>query len=75
MTSTAVDFRPLTGTYSIDPAHSRFGFVARHAMVTKVRGQFNDFTGTATIDGDEPANSIGPGDPRGRERRHPQRPA
>jgi polyisoprenoid-binding protein YceI len=57
MTTTAVDFRTLTGTYSIDPAHSRFGFVARHAMVTKVRGQFNDFTGTATIDGDEPANS------------------
>jgi polyisoprenoid-binding protein YceI len=57
MTTTAVDFRPLTGTYTFDPAHSRFGFVARHAMVTKVRGQFNDFTGAASIDGDDPANS------------------
>ena len=34
-----------TGTYAIDPTHSRIGFVARHAMVTKVRGSFNEFTG------------------------------
>jgi len=47
----------LTGTYTIDPAHSRIGFVARHAMVTKVRGSFNDFTGTAAIDGDAPEKS------------------
>ena len=57
MTATAIDFRPLTGTYTIDPAHSRFGFVARHAMVTKVRGQFNEFAGTATIDGENPTKS------------------
>ena len=47
----------LTGTYTIDPAHSRIGFVARHAMVTKVRGAFNDFTGTAVLDGQNPENS------------------
>jgi polyisoprenoid-binding protein YceI len=47
----------LTGTYTLDPTHTRIGFVARHAMVTKVRGSFNDFEGTATIDGDNPANS------------------
>ena len=29
----------LTGDYTIDPAHTRLGFVARHAMVTKVRGE------------------------------------
>jgi polyisoprenoid-binding protein YceI len=57
MTATATDFRTLTGTYTIDPAHSRFGFVARHAMVTKVRGAFNDFEGSATIDGENPTNS------------------
>ena len=51
------DFTALTGTYAIDPAHSRFGFVARHAMVTKVRGQFNDFEGTFTLDGADPAKS------------------
>ena len=39
----------LNGSYTIDPAHSRIGFVARHAMVTKVRGSFNDFEGTAAL--------------------------
>lgn len=39
----------LTGTWTLDPAHTRLGFVARHAMVTKVRGTFNDFTGTAVV--------------------------
>lgn len=38
----------LDGTYVIDPAHSQLGFVARHAMVTKVRGTFSEFEGTAT---------------------------
>ena len=57
MTATTTDFRTLTGTYALDPAHSRIGFVARHAMVTKVRGAFNDVEGSATIDGDNPENS------------------
>ena len=30
----------ITGDYTIDPSHTRLGFAARHAMVTKVRGQF-----------------------------------
>jgi len=47
----------LTGEYTIDTAHSRVGFVARHAMVTKVRGAFNEWEGSATIDGENPANS------------------
>ncbi|MFP3914147.1 MAG: YceI family protein [Actinomycetota bacterium] len=47
----------LTGTYDIDPAHSRFGFVARHAMVTKVRGQFTEFEGTLDVDAEDPARS------------------
>jgi len=47
----------LSGTYTLDPAHSRIGFVARHAMVTKVRGAFNEFTGTAVLDGQHPENS------------------
>ena len=50
-------YAQLTGTYEIDPAHSRIGFVARHAMVTKVRGAFNEFTGTAHLDGDNPDRS------------------
>lgn len=36
------------GNYTIDPVHSEIGFTARHAMVTKVRGTFDTFTGTAT---------------------------
>jgi len=36
------------GTFNIDPSHSRVGFSARHAMVTKVRGAFNEYTGSAT---------------------------
>jgi polyisoprenoid-binding protein YceI len=57
MTTATTDFRTLTGTYAFDTAHSRFGFVARHAMVTKVRGAFNEFEGSAVIDGENPANS------------------
>jgi polyisoprenoid-binding protein YceI len=57
MTATTTTFSALTGTYVLDTAHSRFGFVARHAMVTKVRGSFNEFEGTAVIDGDRPTDS------------------
>ena len=37
------------GTYNIDASHSRVGFSARHAMVTKVRGSFNEYTGSAGV--------------------------
>ena len=39
-TTTGLDVQTLTGDYTLDTAHSRIGFVARHAMVTKVRGSF-----------------------------------
>lgn len=55
--TTALSLADLTGTWTIDPAHSRLGFVARHAMVTKVRGSFNDVEGTAVVDGSNLANS------------------
>jgi polyisoprenoid-binding protein YceI len=55
--ATAADHTKLTGEYALDPTHTRIGFVARHAMVTKVRGAFNDFTGTARIDGENPERS------------------
>lgn len=47
----------LTGTYAIDPSHSRIGFVARHAMVSKVRGSFNEFDGSGYFDAENPASS------------------
>ncbi|MCO1581147.1 YceI family protein [Crossiella sp. SN42] len=56
MTST-LSLSELTGDYAIDATHSRVGFVARHAMVTKVRGAFNEFDGRIKVDGDNPANS------------------
>ena len=45
-----------TGTWTVDPSHSTVGFVARHLMVTKVRGRFGAFTGTIHI-ADEPTQS------------------
>ena len=56
-TTVAPTLSELTGQYSLDAAHSRLGFVARHAMVTKVRGAFNEFEGTAYLDGDDPSRS------------------
>ncbi|GIH13252.1 YceI family protein [Rugosimonospora africana] len=40
---------PVPGTYTLDPAHKRVGFVARHLMVSKVRGGFDEATATITV--------------------------
>ena len=42
-----------SGSYTLDQSHSRIGFVARHAMVTKVRGAFNDFDASIVVDADD----------------------
>ena len=55
--ATTIGAPDITGDYVLDVAHSRLGFVARHAMVTKVRGAFNDFEGTAHLDGTDPSKS------------------
>ncbi|WP_328371893.1 YceI family protein [Streptomyces sp. NBC_00445] len=55
--SAAPDLAALTGDYTIDPSHSSIGFVARHAMVTNVKGKFLDFTGSLHLDGTDPAQS------------------
>ncbi|MFG2503342.1 YceI family protein [Streptomyces sp. NPDC048441] len=47
----------LTGDYTIDPSHTSIGFVARHAMVTNVKGSFTDTSGTLHLDGTDPARS------------------
>ena len=44
------------GTWNVDASHSELGFVARHLMVTKVRGQFKEFEGTVKV-GDDLASS------------------
>ena len=55
--STITSNPTVTGSYAIDPTHSRIGFVARHAMVTKVRGSFNEFEGDGYFDAETPENS------------------
>lgn len=40
------------GTWNVDASHSSVGFVARHLMVTKVRGRFTSFSGSVTIAAD-----------------------
>lgn len=47
----------LSGTYVLDPSHTSIGFVTRHAMVTKVRGSFEEYSGSATIDEADPTAS------------------
>lgn len=47
---------PVPGTWAIDPVHSEVSFVARHLMVSKVRGRFLTFAGAVTI-AEHPADS------------------
>lgn len=54
LTPTTTD--AVTGVYELDTAHTRIGFVARHAMITKVRGSFNDFAGRGYFDPADVAN-------------------
>jgi len=47
---------PTAGTFALDPTHTRVGFVARHLMVSKVRGAFTQVSGELVI-GEEPTES------------------
>ena len=47
---------PAAGTWVVDKAHSTVEFVARHLMVTKVRGRFADYDAAITI-ADAPEDS------------------
>ena len=52
------DNRPdLSGDWDLDPAHTRIGFSAKHAMVANVRGAFNDVTGSLHVDFDDTTKS------------------
>ena len=57
MTTTTTSLEPTTGTWAIDPSHTRVGFSAKHAMIAKVRGQFAEFSGSLTLDGSAPEAS------------------
>jgi len=49
---------PTPGTFALDKAHSRVGFVAKHMMVTKVRGNFTEFEGKIVIAEDPLQSSV-----------------
>lgn len=49
---------PAPGTYQLDPAHKRVGFVARHMMVSKVRGEFGEASATITVAEDPTQSSV-----------------
>jgi polyisoprenoid-binding protein YceI len=52
------DNRPdLSGDWDFDPAHTRIGFSAKHAMVANVRGAFNEVTGSLHVDFDDTGKS------------------
>ena len=47
------DLSALTaGVWNVDPSHSRVGFVGRHLMISKVRGNFAEFTANLVIAAD-----------------------
>ena len=59
MTSTQETTPTLTsGMWEIETAHSSVGFAVRHLGLSKVRGQFNAFTGEVSIVDDVLASSV-----------------
>ena len=40
-------------TYVVDGAHAYVGFTINHLLINRVRGTFNDFTGTINYDADD----------------------
>ncbi|MFD7241229.1 YceI family protein [Streptomyces massasporeus] len=55
--TTATALGELTGDYVLDPARTRIGFTARAALVSRVRGRFDAFEGSARLDGGSPSQS------------------
>jgi len=49
---------PAPGTFTIDPAHTTVGFLARHLMVSKVRGSFTEVAGSITVGEDPLASAV-----------------
>jgi polyisoprenoid-binding protein YceI len=54
MSITTTSTAPLTGTWSVDPAHSRVGFQVKHLGIATVRGEFREFEGTLELGGEAP---------------------
>ncbi len=45
-------------TWTIDPAHSTIGFSVRHMMISNVRGTFDKFTSSVTLNLEDPDKSV-----------------
>jgi polyisoprenoid-binding protein YceI len=54
-TSTALP----TGTWNVDPSHSRIGFRVKHLGISTVRGEFREYEGQLTIAEDGTATASG----------------
>jgi polyisoprenoid-binding protein YceI len=48
-TTTTTTTQLPTGTWNIDPTHSRIEFSVRHLMISKVKGTFKTFSGAVTV--------------------------
>jgi polyisoprenoid-binding protein YceI len=44
--------------WKFDPAHTTVEFVAKHMMITNVKGRFKSFDGEITVDGEDPETAI-----------------
>lgn len=49
---------PAAGVFALDPAHTRVGFVARHLMVSRVRGAFTEVSGEVVVGVDPTESSV-----------------
>jgi polyisoprenoid-binding protein YceI len=49
---------PASGVYKLDPAHSFVSFAAQHMVVGRVRGRFNEMSGTLVAGRDPQASTV-----------------
>jgi len=47
----------IAATYTLDPSHTNIGFKVKHLMIANVKGSFEKFKGTVTIDEKDIARS------------------
>ena len=63
-----------TGSWTVDPAHSKVGFAVKHMGIATVRGEFTEFEGTLEIGEDLSSATIyGSVDARSVDTNEPQR--
>jgi len=74
VSTTTIPTRIPTGTWVLDPAHSRVGFAVKHLGIATVRGTFATFDGSLNVGDDLASSSItGTIDPASIDTAEPQR--